>query len=86
MSARNTDWWWGLGNPHATTVVALAPGPGHAPGYAAHLRRYFRHVRVAAVLSNPDGVHNVEWGGHVHVCTGPHRPWGEMWPQPRNYA
>ncbi|MFD4978530.1 ArnT family glycosyltransferase [Streptomyces sp. NPDC058382] len=62
------------------------PGPDSAPGYAAHLRRYFRHVRVAADLSNPSGVHNIEWGGHVYVCTGPRRPWGEMWPELRNYA
>jgi hypothetical protein len=86
VSAHNTDWWWGPGNPDATTVVAVAPGPDHAPEYAAHLRQYFRHVRVAATLSNPYGVHNVEWGGHVYVCTGPRRPWGEMWPELRNYA
>ncbi|MEV7401835.1 glycosyltransferase family 39 protein [Streptomyces sp. NPDC091267] len=74
VSAHNTDWWWGPGDPHATTVVAVAPGPDHAPEYAAHLRGYFRHVHVAAALSNPDGVHNVEWGGRVYVCTGPRRP------------
>lgn len=86
VSAHNTDWWWGPGNPDATAVVAVAPGPDHAPEYAAHLRQYFRHVRVAATLSNPYGVHNVEWGGHVYVCTGPRRPWGKMWPELRNYA
>ncbi|MFE7116488.1 hypothetical protein ACFU99_13850 [Streptomyces sp. NPDC057654] len=31
VSAHNTDWWWGPGNPDATTVVAVAPGPDHAP-------------------------------------------------------
>jgi hypothetical protein len=67
-------------------VVAVAPGPDHAPEYAAHLRQYFRHVRVAATLSNPDGVHNIEWGGHVYICTGPRRPWDETWPELRNYA
>jgi hypothetical protein len=41
---------------------------------------------VAATLSNPDGVHNVEWGGNVYVCTGPRRSWGEMWPDLRSYA
>ncbi|MGW1469212.1 glycosyltransferase family 39 protein [Streptomyces sp. NPDC002308] len=86
VSAHNTDWWWGPGNPHATTVVAVAPGPDHAPGYAAQLRRYFRDVRVAATLSNPYGVHNTEWGGHVYVCTGPRRPWGELWPELRHYG
>ncbi|MYS24154.1 Dolichyl-phosphate-mannose-protein mannosyltransferase [Streptomyces sp. DvalAA-14] len=86
VSAQNTDWWWGPGDPQATTVLAVAPGPDNAPGYAAHLRQYFRVVRVAATLSNPDGVHNIEWGGHVYICTGPRRPWGEMWPALRTYA
>ncbi|MFG2600232.1 ArnT family glycosyltransferase [Streptomyces sp. NPDC048462] len=86
VSAQNTDWWWGPGNPDATTVVAIAPGPDHAPGYTARLHEYFRHVRVAATLSNPYGVHNVERGGHVYVLTGPRRPWGEMWPELRHYG
>ncbi|MCF3962753.1 ArnT family glycosyltransferase [Streptomyces fuscigenes] len=85
VSSHNTDWWWGPGNPRATTVVAIAPGPDSAPGYAARLSRYFRHVRVAAALSNPYGVHNTEWGGHVYVCTGPRRPWGAVWPELRTY-
>ncbi|MBO0914854.1 ArnT family glycosyltransferase [Streptomyces laculatispora] len=84
--AQNTDWWWGAGNPDATTVVAVAPGPAYAPGYTAHLRRYFRHVRVAATLSTPGGVHNIESGGHVYICTGPRRPWGATWPELRTYA
>ncbi|WP_328317253.1 ArnT family glycosyltransferase [Streptomyces sp. NBC_00388] len=86
VSSQNSDWWWGPGSPHPTTVVAIAPGPGHAPGYAARLRRYFRHVRVAAVLSSPDGVDNIERGGHVYVCTGPRRPWASAWPELRTYA
>jgi hypothetical protein len=85
VSGQNSDWWWGPGNPRATTVVAVAPGSDHAPGYAAYLRRFFTHVRVAASLSNPYGVHNIEWGGHVYVCTGPRRPWGSMWPELRHY-
>ncbi|MFD8145313.1 ArnT family glycosyltransferase [Streptomyces sp. NPDC059708] len=86
VSAHNTDWWWGPGNPDATTVVAVAPGPDHAPGYEAHLRQYFRDVRVAATLTNPYGVPNIESGGHVYICTDPVRPWGTTWPELRNYA
>ncbi|MFK0101951.1 ArnT family glycosyltransferase [Streptomyces sp. NPDC091040] len=86
VSAHNTGWWWGPGDPAATTVLAVAPGPEHAPGYEAQLRRYFRHVTVAAGLTNPYGMHNVEWGGHVYVCTGPRHPWAEMWPQLRHYG
>ncbi|MFE2377369.1 hypothetical protein [Streptomyces sp. NPDC059398] len=85
VSNQNTAWWWGPGNPRATTVVAVAPGPQYAPDYAAYLRRYFAHVRVAASLSNPYGVHNIEWGGHVYVCTGPRRPWGAVWTGLRHY-
>ncbi|MFJ4926486.1 hypothetical protein [Streptomyces sp. NPDC088736] len=86
VSSHHTDGWWGPGHPHATTVVAVAPGPGRMPGYEDDLRRNFRHVRVAAALLNPDGVRNVEWGGHVYVCTGPRRPWGGMWRDLRNYT
>ncbi|MEV0008583.1 glycosyltransferase family 39 protein [Streptomyces sp. NPDC047973] len=86
VSAHNSGWWWGPGNPQATTVVAIVPGPDQAHGYADRLHRYFRHVRVAATLSNPAGVHNVEWGGHVYVCTEPRRPWGAMWSELRTYG
>lgn len=86
VGAQNTNWWWGPGNPHATTVVAIAPGPEHLPGYEAELRKHFRNVRVAATLTNPEGVHNIEWGGHVYVCTGPRQPWGEIWGGLRHYA
>jgi hypothetical protein len=85
VSGQNTDWWWGPGNPRATTVLAVAPGTKAAPGYAAFLSRYFTSVRAAATLSNPDGVHNIEWGGRVYICTGPRRSWGQIWPQLRHY-
>ncbi|MFE9369847.1 ArnT family glycosyltransferase [Streptomyces sp. NPDC006711] len=85
VSAHNTDWWWGPGDPNATTVVAIAPGPEHAPDYETHLRQYFTDVRPVATLSDPEGVHSVEGGGHIYVCTGPRRPWGDMWPALRHY-
>jgi 4-amino-4-deoxy-L-arabinose transferase-like glycosyltransferase len=85
VSGHNTYWWWGPGNPRATTVVAVAPGPVDGTGYAAYLRQFFTSVRVAATLSNPYGIHNQEWGGHVYVCTGPRHPWGQMWPRLRHY-
>jgi len=52
-------------------------------GYGAYLKQFFNSVRVAGTLSNPDGIHNQEWGGHVYVCTG--RPWGQLWPLLRHY-
>ena len=85
VSGHNTYWWWGPGHPRATTVLAVAPGPDAAGDYAAYLRRFFTSVRVVATLSNPDGIRNIEWGGHVYECTGPRQPWGQMWPRLRHY-
>jgi 4-amino-4-deoxy-L-arabinose transferase-like glycosyltransferase len=85
VSGHNSYWWWGPGNPRATTVVAVAPGPIDVTGYAAYLRQFFTRVRVAATLSNPYGIRNQEWGGHVYVCTGPRHPWGQLWPRLRHY-
>jgi hypothetical protein len=34
----NTYWWWGPGNPRATTVVAVTPGPVDDGGDATYLR------------------------------------------------
>jgi hypothetical protein len=85
VSGQNSEWWWGPGNSRATTVVAVAPGPVDVTGYGAYLRRFFTSVRVAATLSNTEGIHNQEWDGHVYVCTGPRRPWAQLWPQLRHY-
>jgi len=85
VSGHNTYWWWGPGNPRATTVVAVAPGPVDVTGYGAYLRQFFTNVRMAATLSNPYGIHNQEWDGHVYVCTGPHYPWPQLWPRLRHY-
>jgi 4-amino-4-deoxy-L-arabinose transferase-like glycosyltransferase len=85
VSAHNSEWWWGPGNPDATTVVAVAPGPTAAPGYATYLSRFFTSVREVATLSNPYGVHNIESGGHVYLCTGPRQPWSQLWPRLRHY-
>ncbi len=52
---------------------------------AGYLRQFFGSVGVAATLSNPYGIHNQEWGGHVYVCTEPREPWGHMWPKLRHY-
>jgi hypothetical protein len=87
VSRQNSEWWWGPGNPHATTIVAVAPGPaGGGTGYGAYLGLYFTSVRVAATLSNPYGVHNQQWGGHVYICTGPRLPWAQIWPLLREYT
>jgi 4-amino-4-deoxy-L-arabinose transferase-like glycosyltransferase len=86
VSGDNTFWWWGPGNPRAITVVAVAPGPVDGTGYAGYLRQFFSTVRVAATLSNPDGIRNQEWGGHVFVCAHPRLPWPQLWPRLRHYG
>ncbi len=87
VSSQNSEWWWGPGNPRATTIVAVAPGPvGGGTGYGLTLSRFFTSVRVAATLSNPYGIHNQQWGGHVYICTGPRQPWAQMWPLLREYT
>ena len=86
VSGHNTYWWWGPGNPRAATVVAVMPGPMDGGGDAAYLSQFFTSVRAVATLSNPYGLHNQEWHGHVYLCTGPRHPWGQMWPQLRSYS
>jgi Dolichyl-phosphate-mannose-protein mannosyltransferase len=85
VSGQNNEWFWGPGNPDATTVLAVAPGPAAAGDYAVYLRRYFTDVQQVATLANPYGVHNIEWGGHLYLCTGPRLPWAQLWPQLRHY-
>jgi hypothetical protein len=86
VGGQNTDWWWwGPGNPHAATVVVIVPRGHGVAANEAQLREYFTGVRVAATLSNPYGIHNIEWGGHVYVCTGLRQPWGQLWNKLRNY-
>lgn len=85
VSGQNNEWFWGPGDPNATTVVAVAPGPVDVTGYGTYLSEFFRHIRVVATLSNTAELHNQEWGGHVYICTGLRRPWGTMWPQLRHY-
>jgi len=86
VSGHNTYWWWGPGNPQASTVLAVMPGPLDGTGDSAYLRQFFTSVRAVATLSNPYGIHNQEWDGHIYLCTGPRHPWGQMWPQLRSYS
>ncbi len=82
VSGQNSEWFWGPGNPRATTVVAVFPGN------AKHVRAFttlFAHVRTAATIHNDVGAQNQEEGGHVYVCTGPVRTWGELWSSLRHY-
>jgi hypothetical protein len=87
VSGHNTLWWWGPGNPHATTVVAVLAGPKDdtAP-LLALLRQDFADVTAAATLGNAEHVANQESGGHVYVCTDPRARWTTRWPTLRHYG
>ena len=78
VSGQNNEWYWGPGNPRATTVVAVVQ-PGF-PQLVTQLRHDFAHVRVAATVGNPEHVGNQEEGARIYLCTGPARPWGRLWP------
>jgi 4-amino-4-deoxy-L-arabinose transferase-like glycosyltransferase len=78
VSGQNNEWYWGPGNARATTIVAVVQ-PG-VPELLTQLRHDFAHVRAVATLGNPEHVSNQEEGGHVYLCTGPVRPWGQLWP------
>ncbi|MEU7870414.1 glycosyltransferase family 39 protein [Dactylosporangium sp. NPDC049140] len=83
VSGHNSQWWWGPGNPGATTVIAVAPGT--ASGYTGYLGRFFTDVREVATVTNRYGVRNIESGGHVYLCTGLREPWSQLWPRLRHY-
>lgn len=79
VSGQNNEWFWGPGNPDASTVVAVAPGPVDVTDYGGFLEKYFTDVRTVATIRNTAGIHNQEWEGHVYICTGLKRPWGQTW-------
>jgi hypothetical protein len=66
-------------------VAQLLAEREHIPDYACYFSRFFTSVHEVATLSNPYGVHNIESGGHVYICTGPRQPWPQLWPQLRHY-
>jgi 4-amino-4-deoxy-L-arabinose transferase-like glycosyltransferase len=88
VSGHNSLWFWGPGDPRATTVVAIVPGiPKHGVALlVAQLRRDFAQVRVVATLGNTAHVVNQEDGGRVYLCQDPRQPWGQLWPTLRHYG
>ncbi len=86
VSDQNSEWFWGPGNPGATTVLAVAPGPVDVTGYGSYLRQFFGSVRVVATLSNRAGLHNQEWDGHIYLCTDLKQTWAKTWSRLRHYS
>ena len=79
VSGQNNEWYWGPGDPLATTVLVVTPGPVDGTHYPRLLKRYCREVRQVATITNRDGIHNQERGGHLYLCTDLIRPWGQSW-------
>src|SRR5207237_4245016 len=52
VSGHNNFWWWGPGDPAATTVVAVGPGPRYARGFDTRLREVFAEDTPVARLGN----------------------------------
>lgn len=85
VSGQNNFWLWGPGNPDATTVVAVAPGPKDTPPLRRRLRQLFGEVTTVARIDNRARADNEERGGHIYICRRPRRPWGQMWPRLQHY-
>jgi Dolichyl-phosphate-mannose-protein mannosyltransferase len=63
------------------------PPEGSAPVIAIGLRHDTAELgrcRSAATIDNRPGVDNDEQGTSVLVCSGPTRPWSEVWPELRS--
>lgn len=52
----------------------------------ADLGRWFAGCRIVTHLQSPDGVDNQEAGAPVRSCTGPRRPWPQLWPEFRHLS
>jgi hypothetical protein len=85
VSGHNNYWYWGPGDPDATTVIAVTPRPGIAGRSVDDLGTMFGEVTAVATLGNRAGLENEEFGGHVFVCRHPVRPWGELWRSVQHY-
>lgn len=83
---QNNDWWWGPGRADAQVVLVVAPGPKDVTGDDVYLRQFLGRVESVATLTNPEHLANQEYEGHIYICTQPKRPWGQMWPQLRQYG
>ncbi len=70
---------WDLGRPPGDTTTAVVVGYSEDD-----LRGWFTEVRRVAVIDNGLDVGNDEQGGSVWLCTGPRRPWSQLWPTLRH--
>lgn len=79
-SGHNGFGLWGPPPSPTNTVIMVGE---QQPG---DLRRWFANCRTVTHLRSPDGVDNQEAGAPVRICTGPSRPWPELWPEFRHLS
>jgi hypothetical protein len=76
----------GAGNPRATMVSGVAPGPDRAGDYAACLGQFFTGVRIMAMQSSPVRHPQHRMGAATSACAPGHRhSRGQMRPGLRHY-
>ena len=55
------------------------------PEAERQLERFFTGCRQVATIDNDHDVENEEQGGPITLCTGPTKPWSELWPDLRRF-
>ncbi len=78
ISGNNNFWLWGPQRYNGSTVIEINADP-------SKMRRYFAHVRVAAVFSDR---HAMPYENNVPilVCSGIREPLAALWPHLRVYG
>jgi len=77
-SGISSYYYWGPGNPAATTVIFV----GYPENY---LNRFFSEVKVMEVIRNRYGINNEEHGQHIVLCRKPNKPMSELWAEFKHY-
>lgn len=77
FSGHNSTYDWGRPADGARPVILVAFSPADAAAS-------FEGCRVAATIDNGYALQTEEEGAPILVCTGPRRPWAELWPELRH--
>jgi hypothetical protein len=78
ISGNNNFWLWGPQSYTGSTVIEINEDP-------AKVRRYFEHVRVAAIFRDPHAM-AYENDVPILVCSGIKEPLAVLWPHLRVYG
>ncbi|GAB93810.1 ArnT family glycosyltransferase [Gordonia rhizosphera] len=71
---------WGSPDDAMTGPVVIVRFPDNT-----EIVEDFTDCHTVAHVDNGDNVDNTEQGAAVDVCTGPHAPWSQLWPQLRHF-